>query len=127
MYTRQMPCLCASCRGAQFTNCQNTALVGRFKKTVMKKKGTRVPKTRYVTDENDEADDGAWVVTGVHGKRYWRGKLQYLLAWQGYDEMTFVDVDKLSCFELVEKYELNQEEGEEQEEEDEWEGDEGEE
>lgn len=41
--------------------------------------------------------------------------------------MTFVDVDKLSCFELVEKYELNQEEGEEQEEEDEWEGDEGEE
>ncbi len=68
VYARPMPCLCASCRGAQFTNCQNTVLVGRFKKTVIKKKGARVTKTHYPTDKNDKADDGAWVVTGVHGK-----------------------------------------------------------
>ena len=72
--------MCLSCKHGQFASCENVDLVGSFKKSVMKKKGKRIAKARHVADESDEVEQGDWVVTGVHGKRFTRGKLQYLLA-----------------------------------------------
>ena len=53
-------------------------------------------------------------MSGVHGKRYLQGELQYLLSWEGYEEMTWQYVDKLNCFALIEDYECNVEQEQEQ-------------
>ena len=68
MYGRVWPCLCNLCRHGQFARCKNIALVGRFKKTIMKKKGTRVAKARFVADEPGKVPEDEWAVTKVHGK-----------------------------------------------------------
>lgn len=108
MHSRKWPCLCGPCRIADFAHCQNSGLVGSFKKTTMKKKGSRVPKSRgsgtVIRDQ-----EGYWEVEAVVDKRYHHGLLQYQLSWKGYEERTWQYVDKLDCFELIEEFELREE------------------
>lgn len=88
VHVRQLPCLCSKCFVGDFAHCKNADYVGRFKRSVMKTKGKRQPKRRYLEEEQEvEQEAQEWVVRSIQGKRYLRGKLQYLLEWEGYDEM----------------------------------------
>lgn len=109
-HTRRLPCMCQHCLRGNFAGCENVNYVGKFNRSVMRKKGRRMPKSRFVNDDEVEDESGNWVVEKVCGKRFVHGQAQYLLAWEGYDEMTWQYVDKLNCFELIEEYELGVEE-----------------
>lgn len=37
----------------------------------------------------------------------YEGSVQYQVQWEGYDDITWTNADALSCYELIEDFELN--------------------
>ena len=51
-----------------------------------------------------------WIVEQIIDKRINKGKVEYLLKWQGFndDHNTWEPISNLSCIDLIEEYELKQ-------------------
>jgi hypothetical protein len=73
----------------------------------MKLKDMRVSTTRYnlisrkVLERRDHFE-----VEAIKGIRHFESKYQYEVKWTGYDETTWIDADKLACYNLIEEYEI---------------------
>jgi hypothetical protein len=42
----------------------------------------------------------------IKGSWHFESKYQYEVMWVGYNETTWIDVDKLACYNLIEEYEI---------------------
>lgn len=106
LFVRRLPCLCASCMLEEFDDCEQQQKVGVFEEREMRKKGTRVPKMRY-EEYTREVRDGrrTFVVQDITESRYIEGVYQYKVLWQGFVDTTWVDADRLSCIDIIEKFE----------------------
>lgn len=101
-----LPCLCTSCMAEEFDECEQKQKVGIFQDRVMQKKGTRVPKMRY-EEYSREVRDGrrTFTVREIIESQYIEGIYQYKVIWEGFEDSTWVDVDRLTCIDLIEKFE----------------------
>lgn len=69
--------------------------------------GTRNPKARYKGQtKSGRATGPAFVVLALHGNRVFEGTYQYYVEWEGVKEWTWTNADSLSCFDLIDDYEL---------------------
>lgn len=89
-----------------FDNCENLGKVGRFEARTMVKKGMRQPEMRY-EEYSRKVRNGrtSFTVESIIGNRYLEGVYQYKVVWEGYDDATWVDADRLTCIDLIEAYE----------------------
>lgn len=78
----------------------------------MKVKGTRNPNALHIEQQANNIDattpDDYYVVAHIDRQRLYRGKVQYLVAWEGYDKMTWVNAEDMNCPELMEDWEIQQ-------------------
>ncbi len=74
----------------------------------MKVKGIRNPNATHIAQQlnNAEEDEQTYEVASIQGERVVQGKVQYLIEWKGYTEMTWVNEKSLNCHELMEDWEL---------------------
>ena len=88
------------------TKCSQYA--GKFETRYIRRKGVRFPATRF--QENEVVpDEQEFKAVEILGSRIYEGKAQYLIRWEGYEETTWHDADTLTCVELMEEYELENE------------------
>jgi hypothetical protein len=73
----------------------------------MKPKDMCISTTRYnsISREVLEKRDH-FEVEAIKDNRHFKSKYQYEVKWAGYDETTWIDVDKLACYNLIEEYEI---------------------
>jgi hypothetical protein len=91
-----------------FAKCENADYVGVFQKKYLTKTGLRVPPSRY-HDSSARPAATEYIPAAILGNRLYEGKDQYEVQWEGYEDTTWHDADKLTCYELIEQYELNKE------------------
>ena len=103
--TRAYPCFCVHCMREDFENCENLAYCGSFVQHHMKAKELRKPKARYVTA--DRPISSQYKPRQLLASRMFECNFQYLVAWEGYSDTTWVNADSLSCHTLMEQYEQN--------------------
>jgi hypothetical protein len=73
----------------------------------MKPKNICVPTIRYnlISREVLEEKDHFEVET-IKGSRHFESKYQYVVKWTGYDKTTWINADKLACYDLIEEYKI---------------------
>lgn len=106
LMVRKLPCLCAACRAEQFDDCESVPTVGAFEDRAMEKKGTRRPQMRF-EEYSRAVQDGkrTFTVESIIESQYCEGVYQYKVLWEGFDDATWVDADRLNCIDLIEKFE----------------------
>jgi hypothetical protein len=107
---RRYPCFCAACVQEDFSQCLNKEYAGSFSRRTMHKVGLRVPTSRF-NDALPSASTLAehYIAKSILGNRMYEGRYQYQIEWEGYDDTTWHDADKLPCIDLMEVYEINKE------------------
>jgi hypothetical protein len=81
--------------------------MGTFERQTMKPKDICVPTTRYnlISREVLKGEDH-FEVKAIKDSRHFESKYQYEVKWARYDETTWIDADKLACYNLIEEYEI---------------------
>lgn len=102
---RKFPCFCEMCCMDDFENCHNLQYAGKFNSFTMVRKGTRVARSRYVEEPQISDEGDVFIPVSIKGKRTLMGVTQYLVSWEGYENMTWCDADKLDCIGLIENFE----------------------
>lgn len=105
---RRYPCFCDGCMNEDYASCTHAGKAGfDFKSYIMRKKGTRVPKSRIgggvaraVEVEEDNVEE-------VIGSREYKGVYQYEVVMKGQEQAVWMDADKLLCTDLIEEFEIN--------------------
>jgi hypothetical protein len=104
---RTYPCFCEDCIAENYGECTRQEYVGTFERQTMKPKDMRVPTTRYNSISREVLEGGDhFEVEAIKGSRHFESKYQYEVKWAGYDETTWIDADKLACYDLIEEYEI---------------------
>jgi hypothetical protein len=81
--------------------------VGTFERQTMKPKDMCVLTTRYNSISREVLEEGDhFEVEAIKDSRHFESKYQYEVKWAGYDETTWIDADKLACYNLIEEYEI---------------------
>lgn len=102
---RLKPCFCAYCIAQRFHRCKNT-YAGKFSTRTMNRKGNRRPKARYHDPSAMEEGEEEFVPEEIIADRIFEGKYQYLVRWEGYEDLTWHDADTLQCVDMIELYEI---------------------
>lgn len=72
----------------------------------MEKKGTRKPQMRFEAYSRAVRDGkNTFTVQEILESQYFEGVYQYRVLWEGFEDSTWVDADRLSCIDLIEKFE----------------------
>jgi hypothetical protein len=73
----------------------------------MKPKDMRVSTTHYNLISREVLEGGDhFEVEAIKGSWHFESKYQYEVKWAGYDKTTWIDADKLACYNLIEEYEI---------------------
>ena len=103
------PCFCAACMAEQYAECTQYLYAGHFRNRTMRKKDLRTPTARYMASTRVVMKARTrFVVKEIVGNRLFEGKQQYEVVWEGHQETTWMDADKLSCFDLIEAFTINE-------------------
>lgn len=100
--SRLLPCCCPFCLSEDYTHCLNHTYVGSFSSQTLHALGLRTTTARYSKTSNSTA---GYIPKAIVGSRIFRGKYQYEIQWEGYDDTTWNDADSLEFEDLVEEYE----------------------
>jgi hypothetical protein len=57
--------------------------------------------SREVLEKRDHFE-----IEAIKGSRYFESKYQYKVKWVGYNKTTWINVDKLACYNLIEEYKI---------------------
>ena len=102
LYVRARPCVCTACLAEDWSECE----IGGWKRCKLTPTKMRNPNIQHLDAQLGEADQSGYVVDSIVGQRVHNNILEYLVAWQGYTECTWTPVDQLSCYELIEDFEM---------------------
>jgi hypothetical protein len=103
---REKPCVCEHCMVEDYNECETGGWIVRS----MSAKGVRNPNEKHLIQQLSEdvftIPEGEWEILSIQQQRVKHGKIQYLVEWNGYDTMTWVDADELNADELLEDWEI---------------------
>ena len=101
-----LPCVCVDCLDEDWDLCQ----VGGWKFRSMESKGSRNPNENHLKQQLSAdimvTPDNQWEVLSIQQQRTKLGKTQYLVEWNGWDTMTWVNAEDMHCDELLEDWEI---------------------
>lgn len=105
---RKYPCFCEYCLVTDFEACINSAYVGSFAQSILRKKNMREPTARY--HDPTPYVPVQQVAVEILACRLFEGRYQYQIEWEGASDLpTWHDADRLSCIELMENFEMRKE------------------
>ena len=99
----QYPCFCRSCRNGEYAACGNRDYIGAWANRTMRGLGERAISVRFNSQNNIVQER---VAVAILAKRYSQGCCQYSVSWEGEDEATWEDSDRLDCLDLIEEFEM---------------------
>lgn len=68
--------------------------------------GMRVTNARYQKNSRKvKQGRETFIVESIVGCRYYEGVYEYEVLWEGYEESSYIDADKLNCIDLIEEFE----------------------
>jgi len=107
IFYRSKPCLCESCLNQDWEKCE----FDTWHKHTFSIVGSRNPSQKDLNKQKNQhnlkLDEGEYIVKSIESQRVVRGKIEYLVYWEGYTEPTWVSCKKLNCDELLEDWEIN--------------------
>jgi hypothetical protein len=105
---RSFPCFCQACMEEKYPHCAEKGYAGTFSAQIMRKKALRTPTARFHESDRVVVEANTqYIVKAIKGNRFFEGRYQYEIEWDGFTDTNWVDADKLSCIDLMEEYEID--------------------
>jgi hypothetical protein len=103
---RTMECFCDSCTNKKYDVCSNK--IGRPRSIAVEVLGDlQAPGKETKRNEKEEASQGEeYVVERICGSRKYRGDVEYLVKWKGYEEEwnSWIKLQNLNCPRLIAQF-----------------------
>lgn len=103
---RLFPCSCDFCLRERFNACINRSYTRGFSHSVMHPLAMREQTARYIAPVTARDAASGLVAVEIVGHRISAGVAEYLVRWEGHDQPTWNDSDHLSCYELIEEFQV---------------------